>query len=450
MSRKSGVRGGLFVLAVGLTTLYAWCALRSAPAAAPQGSKGKEGTTTDQLERRFATRVQPFLARYCFSCHGPKKQEAALDLSRDATVKAIANNARQWELVLERLDAQEMPPKRAPQRPEPAERAEVIAWIRALRDHEAERNAGDPGTVLARRLSNAEFDYTIRDLTGVDIRPAREFPVDPANEAGFDNSGESLAMSPALLKKYLAATRLVADHVILKPEGFVFAPHPVVTDTDRDKYCVHRIIDFYDRHKVDFADYFLAAYSYRHRKALGRPAAELSRFATEAGLSGKYLALLWAALTESEAEAGPLAAIRKVWQELPAPTPPPQPPSPQRRGESQEVSSPLSVAGRGAGGEGSSSVARPGCERLRDLVVRLRRQLKPNVGKLQVKGISPGSQPFLLWSNRQQASQHRIYSGEVFSDLGKLAEQLKGADAELAKLFPTTRSDAASEKRLRG
>ena len=28
---------------------------------------------------------------------------------------------------------------------------------------------------------------------------------DPANEAGFDNSGESLSMSPARLKKYLEA-----------------------------------------------------------------------------------------------------------------------------------------------------------------------------------------------------------------------------------------------------
>ena len=127
------------------------------------------------------------------------------------------------------------------------------------RDREGAATRRRSGTVLARRLSNAEFDYTIRDLTGVDIRPTREFPVDPANEAGFDNSGESLAMSPALLKKYLAAARLVADHVVLKPEGFVFAPHPVVTDTDRDKYCVKRIIDFYERHQVDYADYFLAA-----------------------------------------------------------------------------------------------------------------------------------------------------------------------------------------------
>src|SRR5262249_45068982 len=163
-----------------------------------------------------------------------------LDLSR-ASADAGEGDIRRWEMVLERLQAEEMPPEDAPRRPTPDERAAVIAWIRDLRQQEAQRNAGDPGTVLARRLSNAQFDYTIRALTGVDIRPTREFPVDPANEAGFDNSGESLAMSQALLKKYLAAARVVADHVVLKPEGFVFAPHPVVTDTDRDKYCVHRI-----------------------------------------------------------------------------------------------------------------------------------------------------------------------------------------------------------------
>src|SRR6185295_12191557 len=101
------------------------------------------------------------------------------------------------------------------------------------------------GPVLARRLSNAEYDYTIRDLTGVDIRPTREFPVDPANQAGFDNSGESLSMSPALLKKYLQAAKDVSDHLLLKPDGTIgFAPHPVIADTDRDKYCVLRIVDF--------------------------------------------------------------------------------------------------------------------------------------------------------------------------------------------------------------
>ena len=96
--------------------------------------------------------------------------------------------------------------------------------------------------MLARRLSNAEYDYTIRDLTGVDMEPAREFPVDPANQAGFDNSGESLTMSPALLNKYLQAARQIADHMVLTPDGIDFAPYPMRVETDREKYSIQRII----------------------------------------------------------------------------------------------------------------------------------------------------------------------------------------------------------------
>src|SRR5262249_12988853 len=145
--------------------------------------------------------------------------------------------------------------------------------------HEAQSHAGDPGPVFARRLSNAEYDYTIRELTCVDLRPAKEFPVDPANEAGFDNSAESLAMAPALLNKYLEGARRVAEHVVFKPHGFVFAPHPVVTETDRDKYAVRRIIDFYERQPTNYADYFMAAWRFQHRAALGKPKATLAELA---------------------------------------------------------------------------------------------------------------------------------------------------------------------------
>src|SRR5947207_11310568 len=246
------------------------------------------------LERRFAEMVQPFLKNYCLTCHSGEKPKGKLDLSGYSTAAAIVKHERVWERVIERLEAGEMPPPaaagsgdrattRATRQPKPHERRAVLDWLRDVREQEAQRHAGDPGVVLARRLSNAEFDYTIRDLTGVDIRPTREFPVDPANEAGFDNSGESLAMTPALLKKYLAAARFVADHLVLKPTGFVFAPHPAVTDTDRDKYCVQRIVAFYQRHRVDYADYFLAAWRMQHRVALGKPKATLHDFAAEAG-----------------------------------------------------------------------------------------------------------------------------------------------------------------------
>ncbi len=361
--------------------------------------------------------MKPFIDSYCVSCHGPKRQEATLDLSRDATVGAVVKNAKEWEFVLDKLHTKEMPPEAAKKQPTDAERAEVVKWIRELRAREAEKHAGDPGTVLARRLSNAEFDNTVRDLTGVDIRPARDFPVDPANQSGFDNSGESLTMSPALLKKYLAAARHVADHVVLKPDGFAFAPHPAVTDSDRDRYCVHRIIDFYKRHPVDLADYFQAAWKYKHRAKLGRGDWDLARFATDANLSEKYLAKVWDALTEGEANAGPLAAVRKVWADLPAPD------------------------------AAKSDNARGGCTQLRDLVAKLRKPLKPTIPKVEVNGISNGSQAFILWRNRYAASRHRSYSGEVAADLKKLAEAMKD-QPYLAKFLAMDESNAESRKGL--
>ena len=113
-----------------------------------------------------------------------------------------------------------MPPKPMPP-PPAAEVQQIIDWVRAVRAEEIRRTAGDPGIVLARRLSNAEYDYTIRDLTGQDMQVAKEFPVDPANQAGFDNSGESLTMSPALLNKYLKAAREVADHACSSPTASI-------------------------------------------------------------------------------------------------------------------------------------------------------------------------------------------------------------------------------------
>ena len=77
-------------------------------------------------------------------------------------------------------------------------------------------------------------------------------------------------MSPALLNKYLQAAREVADHMVLKPDGFDFSPHPMLVETDREKYAIKRIVDFYERQPTDYADYFQAAWRFKHRAALGK------------------------------------------------------------------------------------------------------------------------------------------------------------------------------------
>ena len=70
----------------------------------------------------------------------------------------------------------------------------------------------------------------------------------------------AMAMSPALVRKYLDAARRVASHLLLTPDGARFAPHPVVVVTDRDKYAVKRIVEFYARQPTDLAAYFAAAW----------------------------------------------------------------------------------------------------------------------------------------------------------------------------------------------
>lgn len=332
------------------------------------------------LARQFSAAVRPFIDSYCISCHGKDKPEAEFDLTPYSTLPDVVNGFSYWDLVLERLEAGEMPPDDAKKHPNDQQRHEIVAWIQALRQSEATKNAGDPGPVLARRLSNAEYNYSIRDLTGYDINPTRTFPVDPANQAGFDNSGESLSMSPALVKKYLEAARTVAEHLIVKTDGFEFAPHPVVVDTDRDKFAVLRIVDFYKRQPTDLADYFSAAWRFQHRAALGQPRASLAGIAAENKLSAAYLSLVWETLTDGKEDAGPLAKLRAKWRELPAP-----------------------------GGGGDATAVRARAAELRDYVTTLRGKLIPEVPNLSAPQIQGGSQTLVMWKNRQMAANRRTF-----------------------------------------
>ena len=282
------------------------------------------GVANPALERGFTQNVRPFVDQYCVACHSGATPAAQLDLGSFKTISSVAADLPHWTLLMERLERHEMPPNPMPQPPQDS-RQRVIDWVKAVRANELRKNAGDPGPVLAHRLSNAEYDYTIRDLTGVDLKPTKEFPVDPANQAGFDNTGETLNMSPALFNKYLTAAREVADHMALTPDGFIFAPGPMLVETDRDQFAIKRIIDFYRAQPVDYADYFAAAWHYKYRVALGKPNATLASTAAARKVSPRYLPLIWGILgegtvsTRKSGEVGPIAKLQAMWKALPAP-----------------------------------------------------------------------------------------------------------------------------------
>ena len=175
-----------------------------------------------QLSGEYQKQMLPLLERYCLDCHSEEEQEGELDLERFATLEAVRQAPKVWVKVVEMMEDGEMPPKKKPQLTA-AERKAFLGWIRKYLDAEALANAGDPGRVVLRRLSNAEYTYTIQDLTGVKLTPAREFPVDGAAGEGFMNVGDAMAMSPALVQKYLDAGKEVASHAVLTPKGIRFS-----------------------------------------------------------------------------------------------------------------------------------------------------------------------------------------------------------------------------------
>ncbi|HEY4085682.1 MAG TPA: DUF1592 domain-containing protein [Bryobacteraceae bacterium] len=160
----------------------------------------------------FTTKVRPVLEQNCFACHGSETQTQGIDFSAFKDGAAAAAKPDLWRKVREKLDAHLMPPPPMPGL-SAADAAAVIRWIDSIagppKTISTSSGAGDPGRVTARRLNRVEFNNTVRDLLGVAVRPADDFPIDNQGY-GFDNNGDVLTLSPMLMEKYMSAARSIS------------------------------------------------------------------------------------------------------------------------------------------------------------------------------------------------------------------------------------------------
>jgi mono/diheme cytochrome c family protein len=172
------------------------------------------------LTTEFQKSAMPVLSARCAGCHSSQLKTGGLNLEQFRNASLAPPQVEIWKKVRDRLTAGTMPPP--PATPlSPAESAAVISWI----DHVASgpaTGAVDPGRVTARRLNRVEYDNTIRDLLGVTIRPAAEFPTDDSGY-GFDNIGDVLSLSPLLMEKLMSAARRVSQVAIY---GESYPPEP--------------------------------------------------------------------------------------------------------------------------------------------------------------------------------------------------------------------------------
>ena len=161
----------------------------------------------------FEKAVQPFLKSNCLLCHNEKLKVGGLSLEGYANARAALQNREIWEKVIQKLRTGQMPPKGRPA-PAPEEVAKVTHWFELEFARMDRSLKPDPGRVTARRLNRVEYNNTVRDLVGVDFKPAADFPPDDSGY-GFDNNGDVLSLSPVLMEKYLGAAEKIAKQAIV-------------------------------------------------------------------------------------------------------------------------------------------------------------------------------------------------------------------------------------------
>jgi hypothetical protein len=261
---------------------------------------GPAAADVGDLAQRYAERIQPLLVKACGNCHGKPPKDNDLELTGFTTAAEVLAKPAVLEHVVERVRSGDMPPREAPQ-PTEAEREQMVAWFTAALDAEAAARAGDPGPVMLRRLTNAEYDNAVRDLAGVDMRPtvAREFPPDAVGGEGFANVGEAMPMTPVLVERYHQAARDVAARAVLLPTGFRFSASP-----DRPEWTAEAekaLRGFHSRYSGPAGEPPLErhlAATLRHRDRLASGGADaIAAVAAEEKLSVPYLTALWTGLT---------------------------------------------------------------------------------------------------------------------------------------------------------
>jgi hypothetical protein len=204
---KTILNGVIASVAVGCLSATPLHAARPAPA--PRIS-----TSTQSGAPPAASVHRALLDRYCVTCHNEKLRTGGLALDT-IDVANVAEGADVWEKVVRKLRAGVMPPSGRPRPDKPAYDG-FAAWLEDALDRAA-AGKPHPGRPPAfHRLNRTEYHNAIRDLLGLDVDVASVLPADDSS-FGFDNIGDVLGVTPALLEGYLEAARKVSQEAVGDP-----------------------------------------------------------------------------------------------------------------------------------------------------------------------------------------------------------------------------------------
>src|SRR5215510_2830915 len=149
--------------------------------------------------------------KYCVTCHNQKTKTAGLALDAADFVRP-SNGADVWEKVIRKVRAEMMPPVGAA-RPDKAAMEALASYLENSIDKDAAARP-NPGRTVLHRLNRAEYGNAIRDLFALTSLDVTSYLPADTEAYGFDNIGDVLGTSPALMERYLSAAWRIASLAI--------------------------------------------------------------------------------------------------------------------------------------------------------------------------------------------------------------------------------------------
>jgi hypothetical protein len=277
-------------------------------------------------DSEFRKTAAPLLNEFCSDCHGDQHSEAKVNFSQLTTNPDFATHFRTWRMASEMLRQGRMPPNDSPQ-PDHQQRQQLITAIQQLLHQTAEQHADDPGPVVLRRLTSAEYAYSIQDLTGVALHRQADITGDAAGGEGFANVGAVQFMQDSTLERYLDAAKHVAAHAVIGTGPLEFFEAPGQTGLELS--AIARIQKIYRDHGFRtaageggeafgldrYAKGFYAAWRFRFRQQHGIADRTLAELALEEGIDVRFAEYLWALLNQ-HSHSFPTSDITERWQNL--------------------------------------------------------------------------------------------------------------------------------------
>ena len=174
------------------------------------------GFAEARVATSFKKDVVPFFEEYCIRCHGPEKSKGQISLHTLDGDLSAGRELERWEDILEMLESGEMPPEDEAQ-PNQTDRMAIADWInRGLHDYVKKASTVSVATTT-RRLTNFEYQNTMRDLLGFELELAKDLPVDPDKPYHFNNTAKMMMIGPDQLVRYKEAARKAMASAIVDP-----------------------------------------------------------------------------------------------------------------------------------------------------------------------------------------------------------------------------------------